>query len=593
MENKWFLRNKKADFFSLGQKFHIDPVITRIITNRGVEGEEAVNKYLNATLVDLYDPHLLKDANKGADLLIKKVKEKKKIRAITDYDIDGVQCSVIVKALLSNIGADFDCIIPHRIEDGYGISIDLIKDAIAAGVDTIITCDNGISAIKPIAYAKEHGLTVIVTDHHEMPYEMVEGEKKYIKTNADAVINPKQPDCTYPFEGLCGAAVIWKFSQVVYEKMGIDRTKSCDLLENVAFATIGDVMELVDENRIIVKYGLKCIRHSNSVGLNALIRECGIDNNTINSYHIGFILGPCINASGRLDTAKLSLELLEEKDEERAKELAKTLVELNNERKELTEKGIKEAEKYLVENNMLEDKVYVIYLPDIHESLNGIIAGKIKEKYYRPTFVLSNGEDCIKGSGRSIEGYSMYEKLVEVKELMLGFGGHPLAAGLSIANEETVDAFRKELNKKCQLSEEELVPKTYIDVPMPIDYINFNFIEQLDVLEPFGNGNKKPVFATKHLSIRSITLLGSNKSTIKMRVNDDNGYGLDAMMFHQADELKELITNAYGNEVWEAALKGNVADLFIDAVYYPSINEFRGTKKLQIILSEVRLNKSC
>lgn len=589
MESQWFLYTKKADFEAISRKFNIDPVVARIIRNRDVITDAEIECYLNGTLDQLYDPHLLKDADRGAKLLLQKVKEKKKIRAITDYDIDGVQSSVIVKHLLKRIGAEYDCVIPRRIEDGYGISVELIKTAIADGVDTIITCDNGISAIDAIQYAKDNGLTVIVTDHHEMPYEMVGEEKRYLNTAADVVINPKQPDCPYPFQGLCGAAVIWKFMQVVYDHMKIDVRESFDLLENVAFATVGDVMDLIDENRIIVKYGLEQIHATKQIGLNALIDACGLAKESIKSYHIGFVLGPCINASGRLETAYQALSLLEETDPKKAKEEAEELVKLNNQRKEMTEEGIDAANKYIEENHMENDCVLVIYLPLLHESLNGIVAGKITEKYYRPTFVLSDAKDGIKGSGRSIEDYSMYDELVKVKECLVKFGGHPMAAGISLKGAAEVKKFREALLNNCSLTPEQLLPKTHIDVPMPISYINFNLVNQLDVLEPFGTGNKKPVFAAKDLIVRSMQIIGSNQNSLKIRLCDENGYGMDALLFHQAQEMEEKIVKKYGNDVWKDVLAGKNTSLRLDIIYYPSINEFRNTRQLQIIVSEAKI----
>lgn len=591
MKKNWILTGHKADYVTIAKKYNIDPVTAIIMRNRGVdiENDDSVKAYLYADLSKLYDPHLLKDADAFSVILEEKVRNHKKIRVITDYDIDGVQSSVIAKKMLRDIGADFDLVIPHRIEDGYGISIDLIKQAITDGIDTIITCDNGISAIEPIAYAKENGLTILVTDHHEIPYEEVNGEKEHKHISADAIVNPKQEDCNYPFKGLCGAAVIWKVAQVVYERFGFSKEHYLDTLENVAFATIGDVMELVDENRIIVKHGLSCMQNSKSVGLNALIKESGLQGTKITSYHIGFVLGPCINASGRLDTAKLSLELLEETDEQKASSLAKTLVELNTERKALTEEGIKEAENYLIEHHMLENSVYVIYLPNLHESLNGIVAGKIKEKYYRPTFVFSDGTECIKGSGRSIDGYSMYDELVKVSEYMLGFGGHPLAAGLSIKDEDTLNKFYDALLGKCQLTEEELTPKVMIDVAMPLEYISEKVINEFELLEPFGNANKKPVFATKHAKITGLQVIGANKDSVKLILMTDSGYKMTSLLFKRANELKEMLDNALGESAWEGLLLRKEVDAFLDIVYYPSVNEFRGIKELQVIISDFRI----
>lgn len=581
--------NKIDDFSSIAEKYHISPVIARLIRNREIVGDEQIQKYLNATLEDLYDAHLLKDADKAANIIIKKIREHKKIRLITDYDIDGVESSYIGKKVLRDLGADFDCVIPHRIENGYGISIDLIEKAIADDVDTIITCDNGIAAIEQIAYAKEHGLTVIVTDHHEVPYEEVNGQKQYKYVNADAIVNPKQEECNYPFKGLCGATVIWKVAQILYEKEGYPKEKAFEMIENVAFATIGDVMELVDENRILVRYGLEKMQNSSNVGFRALVKACGLEDTKIASYHIGFVLGPCINASGRLETAIKALELLEETDEVVAEARAKEIVELNTERKAMTEEGVSEAEAYIEEHQLSDKPILVIYLPQLHESLNGIVAGRIKELYHKPTFVLSNGENCIKGSGRSISAYSMYEELVKVLNCMLGFGGHPLAAGLSIENEEKVTEFYENLLKNCQLTEEDLKQSIYIDMALPFQYIYADLIKQLDVLEPFGNGNKKPLFGAKHLRICSLKLIGADKKSAKLTLMNDESVKMTALLFKKADDLVQAILEKGGESMLEGLFIGKNTDVFMDIIFYPSINEFRGVEELQVIISDFRI----
>ena len=503
MSEKWFVTMKKADFDAIGAKFGIDPVTARIIRNREIVGDEAIADYLACSAQKLHDPHMLKDADKGAQILAGKIGQKKKIRVIGDYDIDGVNAAYILLTGLRACAAQADHVIPDRVHDGYGVNSGMIEKALSDGIDTIITCDNGISAAQEIAYAAESGITVIITDHHEVPFTLDEnGGKIYHIPPANAVINPKQADCAYPYSGLCGAAVAWKFVQVLYEYMGIPVERSFEMIAHVAFATVGDVMDLTGENRMLVKLGLQAVHKTENPGLLALIGQNHLEREQIKSWHFGFVLGPCINASGRLDTAKRSLQLLMEPSMEKASQLAGELVELNDRRKNLTLKGLEEAKRLIEEQKICQDKVMVVYLPQCHESLAGIIAGRIREQYHKPIFVLTDADDGgIKGSGRSIEAYSMFEEMTKCGGLMTKYGGHPMAAGLSM-NKENADELRRQLNAYSTLTEEDFVEKVHIDVAMPLSYISARLIREFECLEPFGKGNEKPVFAVRNVQIK-------------------------------------------------------------------------------------------
>ena len=552
---RWVLLRKGADFEAIGKKYQISPRLACLIRNRDVIGEEAVDRYLNGTISDLYDGMLMKDMDKAIDILKEKILEDKKIRVIGDYDIDGVNATYILLEGLERLGADVDSDIPDRISDGYGLNRHLVERAYEAGVDTLITCDNGIAAADEIAYGKEMGMTVIVTDHHEVPFDEQDGEKRYRIPPADAVMDPKQPDCLYPFKGLCGAAVAYKLMEALWESMGKDSADLDDLIENVAIATIGDVMDLEDENRIFVKEGLQMLRRTKNPGLKALIECTGIDKNSLNSYHIGFVLGPCINASGRLDTAKRALELLRAGTQKEADILAGDLKALNDSRKDMTEEAVKQAEEQVETTTISKDKVLVVYLPDCHESLAGIVAGRIRENYYKPVFVLTDAEEGVKGSGRSIDGYHMYEELNKCKEFLTKFGGHRLAAGLSLPK-ENVGKFREMLNKNCTLTEEEMKEKVTIDMEMPFGCVTEGLVKELELLEPFGKGNTKPVFAARDVTLLGARILGKNRNVLKLQVQDVNGCRIEAMLFHHADDFLGKLEEQYGKTEVEALLKG-------------------------------------
>lgn len=584
---RWVLLRKGADFEAIGKKYQISPRLACLIRNRDVIGEEAVDRYLNGTISDLYDGMLMKDMDKAIDILKEKILEDKKIRVIGDYDIDGVNATYILLEGLERLGADVDSDIPDRISDGYGLNRHLVERAYEAGVDTLITCDNGIVAADEIAYGKEMGMTVIVTDHHEVPFDEQDGEKRYRIPPADAVMDPKQPDCLYPFKGLCGAAVAYKLMEALWESMGKDSADLDDLIENVAIATIGDVMDLEDENRIFVKEGLQMLRRTKNPGLKALIECTGIDKNSLNSYHIGFVLGPCINASGRLDTAKRALELLRAGTQKEADILAGDLKALNDSRKDMTEEAVKQAEEQVETTTISKDKVLVVYLPDCHESLAGIVAGRIRENYYKPVFVLTDAEEGVKGSGRSIDGYHMYEELNKCKELLTKFGGHRLAAGLSLPK-ENVGEFREMLNKKCTLTEEEMKEKVTIDMEMPFGCVTEGLVKELELLEPFGKGNTKPVFAARDVTLLGARILGKNRNVLKLQVQDVNGCRIEAMLFHHADDFLGKLEEQYGKTEVEALLKGCGRQIRISMTYYPDINEYMGKKTPQIVVTHYR-----
>ena len=564
---KWMVYNKKADFQKIGSEFGIDPVIARLIRNRDIQDMKEIRSYLYGTLAEIPSPWKMKDMERAVQILQKKITQKKKIRIIGDYDIDGVTATCILLKGLKRLNANVDTYIPDRVKDGYGMHEQLIDKALEDGIDTILTCDNGIAAAAEIEYAKKEGLTVIVTDHHDIPFRDTEDGRIWIIPKADAVVNPKQNDCLYPNKNICGAVVAWKLIWALYERLGIDSDEIWDFLELAAIATVGDVMDLQGENRIIVKEGLKKLSSTSFEGLKALIRVNNLEGAEITAYHVGFVIGPCINASGRLDTAARSLELLLADNMEVAMKLADDLYDLNQSRKAMTEQGKEQAIQSIEENNLGKDRVLVVYLPDCHESLAGIIAGRIREAYNKPVFVLTKGADGVKGSGRSIEAYSMYEELVKCSDLLTQFGGHPMAAGLSM-EEKNVELFRRHLNDNCTLTEQDLIPKIMIDVPMPISYLSKKLTEQLKVLEPFGKGNSKPLFAQKNLRAVGIRVFGRNRNVAKMLLIDENGIKMDAVYFGEAQEFVDFVQ----------------AHDTISVTYYPEINVFQGRENLQVVI---------
>lgn len=579
---KWFVINKGADFAGIAKRFGISPVTARLIRNREVMGDEAIARYLKGGIGELYDPHLLLNSDRLTDILVQKISEQKKIRVIGDYDIDGVMSTYILYKGITRCGGSVDFQIPDRMKDGYGINDHLIEQADEAGIDTIITCDNGIAAIGEIAHAKSLGMTVLVTDHHEIPYTEERGERHYKRSEADAIVNPKQMECTYPYKNLCGAAVAWKVIQILYEKCDIAVEESYDFLENVAFATVGDVMDLTDENRILVREGLKRIHTTMNPGMRALILQNKLEPEQISSYHFGFVLGPCINASGRLETAKIALNLFLQEDVKKASEIAAELVDLNAQRKDMTAEGVELAMQQVEEGNTGE-KVLVVYLPDVHESLAGIIAGRIREACHKPTFVLTKSEDGVKGSGRSIEAYSMYEELCKCQELFTKFGGHPMAAGLSLP-EANVEIFREKINACCGLTEEDFIPKIKIDIPMPVDYPDIPLVNELLLLEPFGKANVKPQFADKNLGIDRAVVVGKNQNVLKLTLKTERGKSISAVYFGDVEEFREYYGRKYGENEVQQAFLGRTNGIRMSVVYYPEINRYQGNESIQIVI---------
>ena len=565
---KWVLMRKGAPFQEIAEKFHINPILARLIRNRDVIGDGEIRLYLYGSLEDLHDGILMKDMNRAVDLLREKIQEEKKIRIIGDYDIDGINAPYILLGGLEALGAKVDMDIPDRAKDGYGLNIDLIERAYKDGIDTIITCDNGIAASEEIAYGKRLGMTIIVTDHHEIPYEDADGKRRYILPPADAVVDPKQEDCIYPFKGLCGAAVAYKLVETMFNIMGRDSEDVDYLMENVAIATVGDVMDLVGENRIFVKQGLDMLKRTQNLGLKALMECTRVDVSHLSAYHIGFVIGPCLNASGRLDTAKRAIELLRAKSKKEADILAGDLKALNDNRKDMTSLAVEEAIQKIEGTSLKNDRVLVVYLPDCHESLAGIVAGRVRERYHKPAIILTKASKDVKGSGRSIESYPMYERLTECKHLLTRFGGHKLAAGLSL-KEQNIEILRQTLNEKSNLSEDDLLEKVSIDMQLPLGYISEELVNSLELLEPFGKGNPKPMFAEKDITIVRKQVIGQNRNMLKLFVRDAQGTAIEALYFGDAEQFERYLQE-HGEK--------------LSVTYYPSINEYMGNKKLQIII---------
>ncbi|CAK7022510.1 single-stranded-DNA-specific exonuclease RecJ [Tissierella sp.] len=588
---KWFIKNKVADYKKIAKDFKISEFLSKLLVNRDITDYNLIDSFISSSLDRLHDPSLMKDLLKGADIIRDKIINKRKIRIVGDYDVDGVISIYLLYTGIKKCGGNVDYVIPSRINDGYGINNEIVREAEKDGIDTIITCDNGIAAIEQIKLAKELGLTVIVTDHHDLPFVVDEaGEKKYLSTEADAVINPKQKDCNYPFKGLCGAAVVFKLIQELYLIFELPLESTYCLMEYTAIATICDVVDLIDENRIIVKKGLELLNNTENIGLKALIKETGIEDKEIGVYHIGFIIGPSINASGRLDSALKALELLLSNDLDHANLLAKELRELNEERKQMTIDGVEKIINIIENSEIKKDKILVIYEPEIHESIAGIIAGRIKEKYNRPTIILTQGKDGVKGSGRSIEEYNMFEEISECKDLLLKFGGHPMAAGLSL-EETNISQFRKKLNENTSLTDDDLISRIYIDMQLPLEYISFKLIDELKLLEPFGKGNNKPIFGEKNLKINRGFVLGANKNVLKLILENENRKIIEGIFFGDIMAFENRVNEIYGNGELDKIYKGIGNNIKLDILFYPSVNEYNGNTNLQVTIQNYRINK--
>lgn len=584
---KWLLRNKKVDLKAMSEKYKISQLLCKLMVNRDIIDENIINSYINPIYKYLHSPKTMKDVVIAVDIIKRKIQENKKIRIIGDYDVDGIISVFILYTALKKCGANVDYEIPDRIKDGYGINENIVKVAYDEGVDTIITCDNGISAIDQIQYAKDLGLTVIVTDHHDVPFIEEDGVRTFLSSQADAIINPKQIECEYKFKSICGAGVAFKLMEALYEEIGMDKEECYKLIEFVAIATVCDVVDLIDENRIFVKNGLEMLNNSKNIGINALKKACGLEDKEITAYHLGFVIGPCLNASGRLDSAKKGLELLLMEDDEEAKNLAQEIVDLNDARKNMTKEGVDRAINIIDSTDINNDKILVVYIPDIHESLAGIVAGRVKEKYNKPTIILTKSEEGVKGSARSIEEYNMFEGLLACKELLDKFGGHPMAAGLSL-QEDKVDELRIALNNKCELTDEDLTRKIMIDSSLPLEYLNLHLIEELNVLEPFGKGNSKPVFGVRDAKITKAILLGKDKNVLKLKLLTNNNITIDAMIFNDLENFESKIIEKYGNEELDNLYNKSNNNIPMDFTFYPSINEWNGNKSIQIVVNGIR-----
>ncbi len=584
---KWIEIRKGGNFMEMAKKYGIDPLIARIIRNRDIIDEKEITEYLYGGKEALHNPHLLKDVDKAAGIIAEGIAEKKAMRIIGDYDIDGVNATYILLDGIRRCGGNVDAAIPDRMKDGYGINEHLIEQALSDGKELLITCDNGIAAINEINFAKEKGMTVVVTDHHEIPYRNTEQGKEFLRSNADAIVNPKQADCPYPCKGICGAVVAWKLVQVLYERMDIPVEEADIFIENAGFATVGDVMDLTGENRILVKLGLKALEHTKNPGMKALIAKNKLSDKPLSAYHIGFVLGPCINASGRLDTAKRSLELLLERDEVKASALAGELVELNESRKYMTQQETQKALEQIEKEGREKDKVLVVYLPECHESLAGIIAGRIREAYQRPVFVLTRGEEGVKGSGRSIEAYSMFDKMTEVAELFTKYGGHPMAAGLSM-REEDIDKLREQLNQKAELSEEDMAEVVRLDAVLPMSYFTVDTIRQLSVLEPCGKSNTRPVFADRNIRITRANIVGVNRNVLKLHLLDSRGNPVAGVYFGEVEKFLTFLSEKFGSEEVDAAMHGKENSIQFAAVYEPAVDTYSGRESVQAIIRRFR-----
>lgn len=584
---KWLLRNKKVDLKAMSEKYKISQLLCKLMVNRDIIDENIINSYINPVYKYLHSPKTMKDVVIAVDIIKRKIQENKKIRIIGDYDVDGIISVFILYTALKKCGANVDYEIPDRIKDGYGINENIVKVAYDEGVDTIITCDNGISAIDQIQYAKDLGLTVIVTDHHDVPFIEEDGVRTFLSSQADAIINPKQIECEYKFKSICGAGVAFKLMEALYEEIGMDKEECYKLIEFVAIATVCDVVDLIDENRIFVKNGLEMLNNSKNIGINALKKACGLEDKEITAYHLGFVIGPCLNASGRLDSAKKGLELLLMEDDEEAKNLAQEIVDLNDARKNMTKEGVDRAINIIDSTDINNDKILVVYIPDIHESLAGIVAGRVKEQYNKPTIILTKSEEGVKGSARSIEEYNMFEGLLACKELLDKFGGHPMAAGLSL-QEDKVDELRIALNNKCELTDEDLTRKIMIDSSLPLEYLNLHLIEELNVLEPFGKGNSKPVFGVRDSKITKAMLLGKDKNVLKLKLLTNNNITIDAMIFNDLENFESKIIEKYGNEELDNLYNKSNNNIPMDFTFYPSINEWNGNKSIQIVVNGIR-----
>ncbi|SHI78327.1 single-stranded-DNA-specific exonuclease RecJ [Pseudobutyrivibrio xylanivorans] len=587
--SKWILQRKAADYAGLSSKLRVDPVLVRLMVNRGLSTYEEMHEYLHPSLNCCADPHLFADMDLACELLMEAIDEGVKIRVVGDYDVDGIMSTYILTSAIREAGGDVDYAVPHRMVDGYGINPDMVQQAYDDGVGFIITCDNGIAAAPAIDLAKELGMTFVVTDHHEVPFELdADGITKIQKLpEADAVVDPKRDDCNYPFKGICGAQVAWKLAEVLFEFLGLEKAESDKFLQFAAIATVCDVMELKGENRATVYHGIKAIENTDNIGINALLARTELKGKPLSCYHLGFIIGPCLNASGRLDTASRAIELLMETDQAKALAMANELVELNSQRKNMTQIGIDKARDMIENSDLNKDRVLVIYIPELHESLAGIVAGRIREAYCKPVLVITDAEDGAKGSGRSIPAYNMFEELTGVKDVFTKFGGHPMAAGVSLPTDK-IDELRTRLNERCTLTEDDMQEVIKIDCDMPLSYITEELVDSLDLLAPYGTGNTKPLFALKNVPILKAAYIGKEGQYLRMTVGTENGNTMTAMMFRNVPEFEEAVNQKFGADAWNRVCAGQTNGVTMDIIYEPSINEFRGNRSIQIMIENFK-----
>ena len=586
--SKWILQRKAADYKGLSEKLKVDPVIVRLMVNRGLSTYEEMEEYLHPTLDNFPDPHLFADMDEACGLLMDAIDEGVKIRVVGDYDVDGIMSTYILTSAIKEVGGDVDYAVPHRMVDGYGINPEMVQAAFDDGVRFIITCDNGIAAAPAVDLAKELGMTFVVTDHHEVPFETAEDGSVVQKLpNADAVVDPKRNDCGYPFKGICGAQVAWKLVDVLFEFVGLDKEMADKYLQFASIATVCDVMELKGENRATVYHGLKAIENTDNVGLNALLARNELKGKPLSCYHLGFIIGPCLNASGRLDTASKAIELLFEEDSAKALASANELVELNSQRKNMTQIGIDKARDIIENSDIKNQKVLVVYIPELHESLAGIVAGRIRETYNKPVLVITDAEDGAKGSGRSIPAYNMFEELTAVKDVFTKFGGHPMAAGVSLPTDK-IDELRDRLNSNCKLTEDDMQEIIKIDCDMPLSYMTESLVDSIDMLAPFGTGNTKPLFALKNVEIKGASFMGKEGQFLRLNIGTENGGNMTALMFRNVLEFQQAVSDKYGEDTLQRLFSGNTKDVKMDIIYEPSINEYRGSRSIQIMVENFK-----
>lgn len=593
----WVVINKKADFDAIMKKCEVGEVVARCLVNKDLKNIDEIKEFIRPDLKNLHNPLLMRDMEKTITILYSKIKAEKHIRIIGDYDVDGIVSTYILFKTINKLGGNVDYVLPDRIVDGFGLNKNMVENARKDGVDTIMTCDNGIAALAEVDLAKDLGLTVIITDHHDLIFD----DKGQIVPRADAIVNPMQDNCEYPFKGLCGAAITYKVALALmefYKKEEIDNQSNLDQLKDIvdyqeellamtALATVCDVMDLIGENRVIVKYGLEYLQRTSNFGITALVDANGITKEGLLVYHLGFVIGPSLNSTGRLDLATKGLELLLTEDKVTADKIAQELKELNDSRKSLTLEGADQAIELIESTSLKDDKILVVYLKDCHESLAGIIAGRIRERYHKPTIVLTKAKEGVKGSARSIDSYNIFEGLMKQEKYLTKYGGHAMAAGMSL-EEEKVSDFREALNEDENLTQEMLIPKIKIDGVLPLRYVEEDLVEEMKVLEPFGKGNSRPIFAKRDLDIISLNILGKNKNVLKFKLGNSYDKVIDAIYFGDIEKFFAYMADKYGIEEAENMRNGRKTEVKLTITYHPTINEFNNRRTLQLVIENFR-----